>query len=196
MYGYQPPLPPRRRSCLASCMITLVVLIFLLLGLALAALLFLKPQLSQQAGDTLALQLDTLVDQKIGEQFGQLDGQLPPGSAGTVIILDSEINDYLAANPQEIAPLDSATVQFVPNDVQATVRAYGLSGTAHADVRAENGRLVVYNPRIDGALGMLLDAEQLGTALETSLNQRMDENGLRVSDVTVDTGQMSLSVEN
>src|SRR5688572_27434558 len=121
-YGYQQPYQPyppapaeRRRGCLFGCLVTLTVLVFLALALVLGVAFYFKPLISQEVGEALGGQLNDQIDQKINEQVG--GGEIPADFSGQVIILESEINDYLAANPQEIAPLDSATVRFLPGEL-------------------------------------------------------------------------------
>src|SRR5687768_10817478 len=111
-YGYQYPYqpPPKRRSWGFTCLVTLVVIVFLLLALALGALFYLKPRLSQGAGDTLGGQLDALIDEKLGESLDGIEGQVPPGFSEQIAISEAEVNQYVAAHPQDIAPLDSVVV--------------------------------------------------------------------------------------
>jgi hypothetical protein len=179
---------------LFTCLTTAVVVVFMVLGLAIGAILYLKPRLSAQAGDTLALQLDHMIDQKIEDQTGSL-GEIPDGFTDTIVVPEADINDYLQQNPQDIAPLESATVRFVPGQMQATVTAYGMSGTASAGITTQNGDIEVVNPKIDGALGFVLDAGQLASTLEASLNSQMDSSGLSVTSAQVEQGQLVLSVE-
>ncbi|HEY1013958.1 MAG TPA: hypothetical protein VGE07_14700, partial [Herpetosiphonaceae bacterium] len=152
-YGYQYPYqqqPPRkRRSWGFTCLVTLVVLVFLLLALALGVLFYLKPRLSQGAGDTLGGQLDALIDEKLGQGLGGEQGQLPSGFNEQIVISEDEVNQYIAAHPQDIAPLDSVSVRFVPGEMRATVSAYGVSGTARSGVAVADGRVVLVDPTID-----------------------------------------------
>jgi hypothetical protein len=200
-YGYQPPYqpyqqPPKRRGWFFGCLVALTVLVFLVLALVLGALFYLKPRLSQQAGDLLASQLDQQIDRKVQEQFGGAGGEIPTEFSGQVVIPEAEVNDYIRANPQEIAPLDSATVQFLPDQMLATVSAYGLEGTAAAGIAiAADGRVVVVDPHIDGALGYLLDANQLAQSLETQLNNQLAANGQRITSIAVQTGQIVAEIE-
>ena len=195
-YGYESYDPPRRkrRSWVFSCLLLLVILVFLLLALVLGLLFFVKPQISAEAGDVLAVQLDQLIDQKLDEQFGNLEGQVPPDFAGTVVVTEADVNSYIEANPQEIAPLSQAQIHFLPGEMQADARAYGLSGTAYAGIAVSEGRLAIVSPRIEGSLGLVLDADNLATSLQSSLNQQLRESGLRVTNVSVEQGQLILSV--
>ncbi len=194
---YQPYQPaPKRRGWLFGCLVALTVVVFLVLGLVLGALLYLKPRLSQQAGDLLASQLDQQINRQVQEQFGGASGEIPNDFSGQVVIPEAEVNDYIRANPQEIAPLDRASVLFLPDQMQATVAAYGLQGTAFAGVAiGADGQVVVVNPRIDGALGFILDANQLAQSLETQLNSQLAANGQRITAISVQTGQIVADIE-
>ena len=198
-YGYQQPYQPyppvpqkRRRGCLFGCLVTLTVLVFLTLALVLGVAFYFKPLISQQVGEALGGQLNEQLDQKINEQAGGA-GEIPADFSGQVIILESEVNDYLSANPQEIAPLDSASVQFLPGEMRATISAYGASGTARAGIAVADGKVVVVNPRIEGPLGFLIDANQLAESLESRLNSQL--GGQRISAIEVQAGQIVAQVE-
>lgn len=193
-YRYDQRTDRRRRGWGFTCLVTLVILVFLLLALALGVLYFIKPQVSEQAGVMLGTQVDQIIDQRLDEQFGGLEGQVPPGYADTLIITDAEINDYIAQHPEEIDPLDQASVRFLAGEMQASASAYSLSGTAFAGLAASDGRLVLVSPRIEGSLGLVLDADQLATSLQSSLNSRLAENNLRVTAVTLAEGQLILGV--
>lgn len=201
-YGYQQPYqpyqqPPRRRGWLFGCLVVLTVLVFLVLALVLGALFYLKPRLSQQAGDLLASQLDQQIDRKVQEQFGGASSQIPGDFSGQIVIPEAEVNEYIRTHPQEIAPLDSATVRFIPGEMQASVSAYGLDGTAAAGVAiAADGRVVVVNPRIDGALSFILDPAQLAQSLESQLNSQLATNGQRLTAIEIQPGQIAAEVSN
>jgi hypothetical protein len=200
-YGYQQPYQPyppvpqkRRRGCLFGCLVTLTVLVFLTLALVLGVAFYFKPLISQQVGQALGGQLNDQLEQKINEQAGGA-GEIPADFSGQVIILESEVNDYLSANPQEIAPLDSASVQFLPGEMRATISAYGASGTAHSGLAVADGKVVVVSPSIEGPLGFLIDANQLAEALQSRLNSQLTANGQRISAIDVQAGQIVAEVE-
>ncbi|XSG76403.1 hypothetical protein ACP8Y2_05255 [Herpetosiphon llansteffanensis] len=196
-YGYAPPPPPRRRrGCLFGCLTTLTVLVFLLLGGLLGVYFYLRPMLSEQAGNTLGGQLEQQIDRKLDEQLGGPNSEIPAGFQGTVQVTDSEINQFLQANPNEISPLDSATVRFTPGRLGATVGAYGITGTATAGVQVTaDGRIDVVDAQIDGALGFLLDPEQLAQTLEAKLNNQLNANGQRITAIEVSDGVLTATVE-
>ena len=177
-YGYAPPPPPRRRGCLFGCLTTLTIFVFLALGGLLGVYFYLRPMLSEQAGNTLGGQLEQQIDRKLDEQLGGPNSEIPAGFQGVVQVTDTEINQYIQANPNEISPLDSATVRFTPGRLGATVGAYGMTGSASAGVQVTaDGRIDVVDAQIDGALGFFLDAEQLAQTLETKLNSQLTANG-------------------
>lgn len=193
-YPYQQQ-PPKRRSWAFTCLVTLVVLVFLLLALALGALFYLKPRLSQGAGDTLGGQLDALIDQKLGQGLGGGQGTVPSGFSDQIVISEAEVNDYIAAHPQDIAPLDSVSVAFVPGEMRATVSAYGVSGVARSGVAVANGRVVLVNPTIEGALGFFIDSAQLAESLEARLNQELGNSNASITAIEVQQGQIVAQVE-
>lgn len=195
-YGYAPPPPPRRRGCLFGCLTTLTIFVFLALGGLLGVYFYLRPMLSEQAGNTLGGQLEQQIDRKLDEQLGGPNSEIPAGFQGTVQVTDTEINQYIQANPNEISPLDSATVRFTPGRLGATVGAYGMTGSASAGVQlTADGRIDVVDAQIDGALGFFLDAEQLAQTLETKLNSQLTTNGQRITAIEVGEGVLTATVE-
>ncbi|MCA0351679.1 MAG: hypothetical protein LCH85_06755 [Chloroflexi bacterium] len=195
-YGYAPPPPPRRRGCLFGCLTTLTVFVFLALGGLLGVYFYLRPMLSEQAGNTLGGQLEQQIDRKLDEQLGGPNSEIPAGFQGVVQVTDTEINQYIQANPNEISPLDSATVRFTPGRLGATVGAYGMTGSASAGVQVTaDGRIDVVDAQIDGALGFFLDAEQLAQTLETKLNSQLTTNGQRITAIEVGEGVLTATVE-
>jgi hypothetical protein len=196
-YGYQYPYqpPPKRRSWGFTCLITLVVLVFLLLALALGVLFYLKPRLSQGAGDTLGGQLDALIDEKLGQNLEGVEGQVPAGFNEQIVISEAEVNQYIQDHPQDIAPLDSVVVDFVAGEMRASVSAYGFSGTARSGVAASNGRIVLVDPTIDGPLAFVIDAQQLGQSLEARLNQELTSSNAQASAIEVQSDQIVATIE-
>ncbi|GAA5528587.1 hypothetical protein [Herpetosiphon gulosus] len=195
-YGYAPPPPPRRRGCLFGCLTTLTIFVFLALGGLLGVYFYLRPMLSEQAGNTLGGQLEQQIDRKLDEQLGGPNSEIPAGFQGVVQVTDTEINQYIQANPNEISPLDSATVRFTPGRLGATVGAYGMTGSASAGVQVTaDGRIDVVDAQIDGALGFFLDAEQLSQTLETKLNSQLTANGQRITAIEVGEGVLTATVE-
>ncbi|ABX05490.1 MAG TPA: hypothetical protein DEF47_23565 [Herpetosiphon sp.] len=195
-YGYAPPPPPRRRGCLFGCLTTLTIFVFLALGGLLGVYFYLRPMLSEQAGNTLGGQLEQQIDRKLDEQLGGPNSEIPAGFQGVVQVTDTEINQYIQANPNEISPLDSATVRFTPGRLGATVGAYGMTGSASAGVQVTaDGRIDVVDAQIDGALGFFLDAEQLAQTLETKLNSQLTANGQRITAIEVGEGVLTATVE-
>lgn len=195
-YGYAPPPPPRRRGCLFGCLTTLTVFVFLALGGLLGVYFYLRPMLSEQAGNTLGGQLEQQIDRKLDEQLGGPNSEIPAGFQGVVQVTDTEINQYIQANPNEISPLDSATVRFTPGRLGATVGAYGMTGSASAGVQVTaDGQIDVVDAQIDGALGFFLDAEQLAQTLETKLNSQLTANGQRITAIEIGEGVLTATVE-
>lgn len=195
-YGYAPPPPPRRRGCLFGCLTTLTIFVFLALGGLLGVYFYLRPMLSEQAVNTLGGQLEQQIDRKLDEQLGGPNSEIPAGFQGVVQVTDTEINQYIQANPNEISPLDSATVRFTPGRLGATVGAYGMTGSASAEVQlTADGRIDVVDAQIDGALGFFLDAEQLAQTLETKLNSQLTANGQRITAIEVGEGVLTATVE-
>lgn len=114
---------------------------------------------------------------------------------GRIEVTEDEANGYLAANPEAIAPLDSVHLRFVPGQILVTVRAFGMTSEASAAVRADEGRIVVVDPKLDGPLGLVLSPAQLVAPLEAQLNAALAEQGQQVRDVQIEQGKMIVVIE-
>jgi hypothetical protein len=196
-YGYRYDMPGspqrRRRGAGMTCLLVLTLLVFLLLILGALLLVFVRPQISRQAGQVIGNQLEEQINTQIKARLGDAS-EIPPDFEGTVTITDAEVNQYISEHPDEIAPAESAEVHFVPGEVQASLTAYGLSGTARAGLELQNGRVEAVNPSIDGALGFVLDADQIASALEDALNTQLNSQGRRVTAIAIEEGTIVASV--
>src|SRR5262245_52928698 len=141
-YRYERLRERRRRG--NGCLITLVVLIWIVLLGVVAYRYWLRPQISQYIGQQIVEQ----VGQQIAEQPGDgtpvgaispADEQIQQGAAaalpivvaalpsGELRISEEQANAYLAEHPDALGPIDSATIRFVPNEIQADLRAVGTT---------------------------------------------------------------------
>ncbi|GIV96587.1 MAG: hypothetical protein KatS3mg057_1244 [Herpetosiphonaceae bacterium] len=197
-YPYRPggysPRPERRRSRAFSCLLVLTIFVLLLLILAIAVLIVVRPQVSKLAGTVIGSQLEQQLQERMRARIGE-GQEIPPDFAGEVAIADAEINQYIAEHPQEIAPLDSAHVRFVPGEIVVEMEAYGVNGQAHAGLAIQDGRVVAVNPRIDGPLSLLLDAQEIAGSLEQELNAQLTRDGKQVTEIFIEQGQIIAVIE-
>ena len=113
-----------------------------------------------------------------------------PADAAQVVITQDQLNANIAAHAGEIRPLDTATVRITPTEVAVDMSAYGVSGTYHGQVVVQNGKAVLTNGRIDGALGWVVPPGPIETALNDQIAASMDASGVSVTSVALQQGQM------
>ena len=87
-------------------------------------------------------------------------------------------------------------MRFVPDEVQADIRALGSVSTARLGLVAQNGRIVAQNPRIDGPLDQVVSLADLTAVLERQFNDQLSTQGRRATDVRVAQGELIVTIEN
>lgn len=110
--------------------------------------------------------------------------------AGEIVVSEADVNGFLAARPEAIAPLDTVSLRFTPAGVVAQIGAYGLSSQASVGLAAEGGQLVVTGVTVDAPLSYVLSGPDLAAALAARLNAELAAQGRRVEDLRVEDGQM------
>lgn len=151
----------------------------------------LRPSLSRMVGEQAVQRLE--VD-------GTLDGEgaLPTLVAalpsGEMRISEREINAYLLAHANLLAPIEQATVRLVSGGLEVDMRAFGLNGTARMGVALQNGRVIALNPRLDGPLGRLVSLGDLLTPIEQRLNELLEAQGRQVADLRIESGELIVTV--
>jgi hypothetical protein len=187
----------RRRN---GCLVWLVALVWVVLIAVLAYRFWLRPQVSQYIGG------------QIGEQLrdnagGQLNSQVEQGAAaalptaiaalpsGELRITEAQANDYLAARRDSLKPLDSVSVHFVPDEVQADLKAFGTTSTARMGLAVQNNRIIGVDPRLDGPLGQFIALPELTKSLEKQLNDQLAIQGRKITAVRVEQGALVITVE-
>lgn len=143
----------------------------------------------------------------VGEQAVQrldVDGTLEGGGvlptmvaalpSGEMRISEQEINAYLLAHADVLAPIEQATVRLVSGGLEVDIRAFGLDGTARMGVALQNGRVIALDPRLDGPLGRLVSLGEVLAPIEQRLNELLEAQGRRVSDLRIEPGEVIVTV--
>ncbi|NJN15010.1 MAG: hypothetical protein HC822_01205 [Oscillochloris sp.] len=182
----------RRPNEGSGCLGAIAWMGVLILVLVAAYGIVVRPLISGYIGDQAAEQLGrpTNVDGVIDQAAGALPDVIAALPAGEIVVLEQEANAYLNANPQALAPLDSANLNFTPGTVLVTLSAYGLNGTASATLAAEAGQLVVRDPEIDGPIGLVVSGPQIIEPLIARLNTELALQGKTIQDVRVEEDRM------
>ena len=198
-YRYERRSPERRRGRL-GCLAWLVALVWIVLLGLLAYRYWVRPQVSSYIGSQIAEQL--------GGQGGPVQQQVQEGAqqalptvvaalpSGELRISEAEANAYFAAHSDSLRPIDSVTVRFVPDEVQADIRALGSTSTARLGLVAQNGRIVAQNPRIDGPLDQVVSLPDLTAVLERQFNDQLAAQGRRATNVRIEQGELVITIEN
>jgi hypothetical protein len=190
-----------RRGNRNGCLALLVALVWIVLLLVVAYRYWLRPQVSQYVGRQLAEQVGA------GPAGGQANQEIEQGAAaalptalaalpsGELRITEQQANAYLAARADSLKPLDSATIHFAPNEVQADLRAVGTTSTARMGLAVQDGRIIAVNPQLDGPLGQFIALPDLTRALERQLNDQLAAQGRRVTNVRIEQGALIVTIE-
>jgi hypothetical protein len=115
--------------------------------------------------------------------------------SGELRITDAQANAYLAERADALKPIDSATVHFVPGEVQVDLQAAGFSSTARMGLDVQNGRIVAVDPKLDGPLGQVIALPDLTRALEQQLNDQLAAQGRRVTAARIEQGTLIVTIE-
>ena len=204
-YRYERRREPRRRSR-NGCLALVVVLVWIILLAVIGYRYWLRPQISQYVGRQIAEQVGpaasgqssdaTAPQQQIEQGAAQV---LPTAVAalpsGELRVTDEQANAYLAERADSLKPIESATVRFVPDEVQIDLRAAGFSSTARMGVAIQNGRIIAVDPQLDGPLSQLIALPDLTRALEQQLNDQLAAQGRRVTNARVEQGALIMTIE-
>jgi hypothetical protein len=196
---------PRHRNR-NGCLMLLVALIWIILLAVVGYRYWLRPQVSQYVGRQIGEQVgaagagQTSIGTPPQQQIEQGAAQVLPTAlaalpSGQLRITDEQANAYLAERAGSLKPIDSATVHFVPDQVQVDLQAAGLSSTARMGVDVQNGRIIAVEPKLDGPLGQFIALPDLTRALEQQLNDQLAAQGRHVTAARIEQGALIVTIE-
>ena len=197
---------PERRRSRNGCLAWLVALVWIVLLAVIGYRYWLRPQVSQYVGRQIAehvgaagagqTSIGTPPQQQIEQGAAQaLPTALAALPSGELRVTDEQANAYLAERAGSLKPIDSATVHFVPDQVQVDLQAAGLSGTARMGLAVQNGRIIAVDPKLDGPLGQFIALTDLTRALEQQLNDQLAAQGRHISAARVEQGALVVMIE-
>lgn len=202
-YRYERRPEPRRRSR-NGCLALLVALVWIILLAVVGYRYWLRPQVSEYVGRQIAEQVGAAGQ---GATPAQPQQQIEQGAAqvlptavaalpsGELRVSEEQANSYLAERADSLKPIESATVHFVPDEVQVDLRAAGISSTARMGLAVQNGRIIAVEPRMDGPLGQFIALPDLARALEQQLNGQLASQGRRVTEARVEQGALVVTID-
>jgi hypothetical protein len=190
---------PRRRNR-NGCLVLLVVLVWIILLAVVGYRYWLRPQISEYVGRQIAEQVGAPGAGQAQQQIEQGAAQALPTAlaalpSGDLRVSEEQANAYLAERAGSLRPIDSATVRFVPDEVQVDLQAAGISSTAYMGLAVQNGRIIAVEPRLDGPLGQFIALPDLVRALEQQFNGQLAAQGRRVTNARVEQGALVITIE-
>ncbi|MEO7908736.1 MAG: hypothetical protein ABIV47_03705 [Roseiflexaceae bacterium] len=194
--------PQRRKR--NGCLALLVALIWIILLAVIGYRYWLRPQVSQYVGRRIAEQVGAASPAGAGTPQQQIEEgaaqALPTALAalpsGELRVTDAQANAYLAERASSLKPIDSATVHFVPDEIQVDLVAAGFASTARMGLAVQNGRIIAVDPKLDGPLGQFIALPDLTSALEKQLNDQLAAQGRRITAARVEQGALVVEIEN
>jgi hypothetical protein len=196
---------PRRRNR-NGCLALLVALVWIVLLAVVGYRYWLRPQVSQYIGRQIAEQVGAAgagqasngtppqqqIEQGAAQGLPTMVAALP---SGELRVTNEQANAYLAERAGSLKPIDSATVRFVPDEVQVDLQAAGLASTARMGLAVQNGRIIAVDPKLDGPLGQFITLPDLTRALEQQLNDQLAAQGRRITAARVEQGALVVTIE-
>jgi hypothetical protein len=191
---------PERRRSRNGCLALLVALVWIVLLAVIGYRYWLRPQISQYVGRQIGEQVGAPSNSTPQQQIEQGAAQALPTAlaalpSGELRVTDEQANAYLAERASSLKPIDSATVHFVPDQVQVDLQAAGFSSTARMGLAVQNGRIIAVDPQLDGPLGQLIALPDLTRALEQQLNDQLAAQGRHITAARVEPGALVVTIE-
>lgn len=205
-YNRRPRRPRRRRARSISCLGRYVLLGVLLLLLVEGYMTIVRPYVSDYIGQQVSSGMvaparvaDPAQQRELQERIELAQQTLPTVIAampqGELRISESQANAFLAANDDYLDPIESLTVRFLPGQVQANLRLFGMQGQLGAGLAASDGQLFLVDPRLEGPLSYLFSIDEVVRPIERQLNNELLTQGQHIRDVRIEQGQLVLLVE-
>ncbi len=187
--------PPRRR--LRGWLLTLTVLVWLLVLACVVLRFVIQPALTDFVNRRIARTINPDSPATIDPIAALRDSlaRIPSGPipTGEFIVTEAQANAYVAAYRPQM--LDKVRVRFVPGEVQADLTWRGMTNTARMGAKAQDGRLVAVNPRLDPPLGVVLSIDALVGVLQDRLNDELAAQGRRLTKVEIQQGVAVATIE-
>ncbi|MCM8750304.1 DUF2993 domain-containing protein [Thermomicrobiaceae bacterium CFH 74404] len=118
----------------------------------------------------------------------------PTSGSEQVVITEEELNREIAENPRAFGPARNVRAEIDPSGITMRFTAYGLGGAFRARPVARDGTIELEDARVDGPLGLVVDADDLRSRLTTELQRRLASEGVTVEDVTLEQDQLVVTV--
>ncbi|HEX3723445.1 MAG TPA: hypothetical protein VHV31_11670 [Nitrolancea sp.] len=176
-----------RRGLLAWLAVTVVAVVAVIALIAFFSTSVVKPYVGRSVNQNLNGQLGSTIPQLTPNSGASLAGQ-------TLVITQQQINDEIAKNADSLHPLSDVSVQIVNQQFIINFSAYGVSGRYEGQAVMRDGKPVLTNGHISGALGWVVSTSDVETAFNREIAAAVDQAGVQVSSVALQPGQMVLTL--
>lgn len=186
-YAYREPARRSRATgCLSVLAILLVLAVVLVIGLIVATNVFVRPRVEEALSTNVGDGIETVVSEQISTELGELP-------TGEITLTEADINQRIAEQGN-LGSVADVNVNIVPNGFEADLSAYGLDGGFSSDVSAENGQIQLSNSSVSGPLQYLVSADDVERIAGDAINRSLAESGYRVEAVTLQDGELGLTL--
>lgn len=184
------PRPRRGRGfgCLLALGIVAMTLAVAAVVFIISSNLLIKPMVRDAATEEIRDGVREEVSAQIATHAA-LSAAAGEAEIGELRITQDEINARIDENG-DLGPFEDVSVELDDGSLTVNLRAYGVHGTYDADLRAENGTLVLEGGEIDGPLGLLAPTSDLEAAVNEEIAASLLDAGYRVDAVAVVDGAL------
>lgn len=114
----------------------------------------------------------------------------PPPGESVLVITEEELNRAIAANAGSFGPARNVRAVIEASRIVVRFTVFGIGGTFSARPVAREGTIVLEDARVDGPLGLVVDADTLRDRLTSELQQRLAAEGVTVDGVWLEPGRL------
>jgi len=176
-----------KKALLAWLAILLVTVIAVLALIAFFSTSIIKPYVGKSVSNQLNDKLGSTIIPVTPNSGAALAGQ-------TLTISQDQINRKIAENADALGPLKDVHVQITGQAFVVDFSAYGASGQYTGQVVMQDGKPVLSNGHISGALGWVVPTNQVEAAFNKQIAAAVDQAGVQVSSVAMQPGQLVLTL--
>jgi hypothetical protein len=153
---------------------------------------------SQSISDGVTGTISSLID---GTSDSDRELEIPPAPeepAGdtTWVLTEQELNERIANRGTSFGPANDVTIELGEGTVTVRFHAYGVHGTYHGTLTAQDGVPVVADSRIDGALGWFVGSGDIDSVLNEEMAAAVQERDVAVESVHVEPGQLIFGIRS
>ncbi len=139
--------------------------------------------------------VDGQIRQGLQQAVDQIPG-LPPGvpsGRSFPVATEGQIDDYLAQNINQLAPITNMQVSLQPDVMVATFQAYGFGSTVSLGLAVQNGTLVAQNVHVSGLLSWVESSDDLTARFDEALSQVPGKLGRHLAAVSIQEGEIDFT---